>query len=467
MVVHITRVKAIGVHERFDFDEEFHEGVNIIYGLNGVGKTTFLQIIANILNSDFERFQHITFKYIEVTYSDGDILKLDYHTQKDTFRISKNSLRKTFEIRKDLDNRVFKNSKIVYPDGFEPLVKSIYIPAFRLIVDAWFYSKTNVLRNYEEISQEKTLYARQVFGEFVPVIDYPSVTEVIDNLAEELKQARLQSANSERDLFLRYLSNFYISNLDHRNENLGTDKPLQFKYEDIRKTVSELKSNQFQDKVESLNQFMTQIDNLLLQVNHSMETDQKSKNIILDTYHKFFKDLLKIQEKYYKGVESYLNAVNRFLINKKLVFEKENDDSIEPTFCFKYTNDPQDEDAQDRLLPNGVQSLSSGERQILAFIHACYFAKGEIILIDEPETSLHIDWQRDLLDSINQYSHQFIICTHSPSVPADYSDYLKKLNVSRTDDSVWDDNYIDSLENNENLNLADGSEYMEDIEVAI
>ncbi|MFM7889044.1 MAG: AAA family ATPase, partial [Pseudanabaena sp.] len=107
-----------------------------------------------------------------------------------------------------------------------------------------------------------------------------------------------------------------------------------------------------------------------------------------------------------------------------------------------------------------VQNLSSGEHQILAFIHACYFAKDKIILIDEPETSLHIDWQRDLLDSISQYSHQFIICTHSPSVPADYSDYLKKLNVSCTHESVWDENYTNSLENDE-------SEDMEDIEVAI
>ncbi|MFN5980500.1 MAG: hypothetical protein ACK45W_14555, partial [Pseudanabaena sp.] len=72
-----------------------------------------------------------------------------------------------------------------------------------------------------------------------------------------------------------------------------------------------------------------------------------------------------------------------------------------------------------------------------------------------------------LLDSISQYSHQFIICTHSPSVPADYSDYLKKLNVSYTDQSVWDENYIDSSEDSESLNHTDESEDMEDIEVAI
>jgi ABC-type lipoprotein export system ATPase subunit len=466
MTIYITKVKAIGVHNQFDFDEDLHEGMNIFYGLNGTGKTTFLQIIANILNSDFERFKHIIFKYIEVTYTNGDVLKLDYHTQKNIFRISKNSLRAIHEIDKDFSNRVFGNPQIAYIDGLEPLVKSLYIPAFRLIVDAWFYSSQNNLRNDDERINEKTLYARQVFGEFAPVIDYPSVTEVLDKLTEDLKQARLKLANSERDLFLRYLSSFYIPSLNQSNKNIVADQSVELRYEDIKKIVSELQSNQFQNETESLNQFVTQIDSLFLQDNNSTEQNHKNRNVILDTYHKFFSDLLKIQKEYYENLDSYLNAVNNFLIDKKLVFEKENDDSIEPTFCFKYINDSYNSD-QNRLLLDGVQSLSSGERQIVSFIYACYFTKNKVVLIDEPETSLHIDWQRELLDSISQYSHQFIICTHSPSVPADYSDYLKKLNVRQTDKSVWDDNYIDTIENDENLNHNNESEDMEDIEVAI
>lgn len=51
MSIYITRVKAIGVHGRFDFDEELHEGMNILYGFNGAGKTTFLQIIANLFRA--------------------------------------------------------------------------------------------------------------------------------------------------------------------------------------------------------------------------------------------------------------------------------------------------------------------------------------------------------------------------------------------------------------------------------
>lgn len=462
MSIYITRVKAIGVHGRFDFDEELHEGMNILYGFNGAGKTTFLQIIANLLNSDFYRFQHITFKYIEVTYSDGNVIRLDYHSQKDTFRISKNSLRKTPEISKDFDNRVFKNPKIVNLNGFEPLVKSLYIPSFRLIVDAWFYSrKDNLLNNDERIAQ-KTLYARQVFGEFVPVIDYPSITEVIESLTEDLKEAKLKLAISEREIFLTYMSGFYNLSIDESNENINADRSIAIEYEDTKKIITELQNNQFQNELESLNQFTTQIDDLFLRVSNSTYQNFTNGILILITYHKLLRNLLEARKRFFKDLESYLNAVNHFLVDKKLVFEKKNDDSIEPTFCFKYLNTSPNES-----LIDDIQSLSSGEHQILAFIYACYFAKDKIILIDEPETSLHIDWQRDLLDSISQYSHQFIICTHSPSVPADYSDYLKKLNVSYTDQSVWDENYIDSSEDSESLNHTDESEDMEDIEVAI
>ena len=462
MSIYITRVKAIGVHGRFDFDEELHEGMNIHYGFNGARKTTFLKIIANLLNSDFYRFQHITFKYIEVTYSDGNVIRLDYHSQKDTFRISKNSLRKTPEISKDFDNRVFKNPKIVNLNGFEPLVKSLYIPSFRLIVDAWFYSrKDNLLNNDERIAQ-KTLYARQVFGEFVPVIDYPSITEVIESLTEDLKEAKLKLAISEREIFLTYMSGFYNLSIDESNENINADRSIAIEYEDTKKIITELQNNQFQNELESLNQFTTQIDDLFLRVSNSTYQNFTNGILILKTYHKLLRNLLEARKRFFKDLESYLNAVNHFLVDKKLVFEKKNDDSIEPTFCFKYLNTSPNES-----LIDDIQSLSSGEHQILAFIYACYFAKDKIILIDEPETSLHIDWQRDLLDSISQYSHQFIICTHSPSVPADYSDYLKKLNVSYTDQSVWDENYIDSSEDSESLNHTDESEDMEDIEVAI
>lgn len=68
--------------------------------------------------------------------------------------------------------------------------------------------------------------------------------------------------------------------------------------------------------------------------------------------------------------------------------------------------------------------LSAGEKQMLSFI--CYnaFYTNSIIFIDEPELSLHVDWQRQLFSILNgqDSSNQFIFATHSPFIYGKYPD---------------------------------------------
>ena len=68
--------------------------------------------------------------------------------------------------------------------------------------------------------------------------------------------------------------------------------------------------------------------------------------------------------------------------------------------------------------------LSSGEKQMLSFL--CYnaFNENTIIFIDEPELSLHVDWQRILLPTLLEQGtrNQFFIATHSPFIYAKYPD---------------------------------------------
>lgn len=83
---------------------------------------------------------------------------------------------------------------------------------------------------------------------------------------------------------------------------------------------------------------------------------------------------------------------------------------------------------------NAVNSdlLSAGEKQMLSFI--CYnaFTDHSIIFIDEPELSLHVDWQRILFPTLESQlkSNQFIIATHSPFI---YSKYPEK-EIALTED---------------------------------
>ena len=147
----------------------------------------------------------------------------------------------------------------------------------------------------------------------------------------------------------------------------------------------------------------------------------EGKNIILDSetmsnrlkqflLNQFFKDLNDMQ----KGIQEeairikkFKKLYNEFFIDKEFI--EINDDIFEPIFKDKKTG---------ILLK--VNELSSGEKQI-------FFRGGSlleniedntIVLIDEPEISLHPEWQQRILDfykNINK-DNQYIFSTHSPHI---------------------------------------------------
>ncbi len=66
-------------------------------------------------------------------------------------------------------------------------------------------------------------------------------------------------------------------------------------------------------------------------------------------------------------------------------------------------------------------SLSSGERQLLTLLaHVTFMPRinAGIIIIDEPELSLHLRWQETLVGQLTRLnsSIQFLFATHSPEI---------------------------------------------------
>jgi len=74
--------------------------------------------------------------------------------------------------------------------------------------------------------------------------------------------------------------------------------------------------------------------------------------------------------------------------------------------------------------------LSSGQHRIFSIIKKSSASNSEILLIDEPEVSLHIDWQRKIIDLIRKYSKAkiILIATHSPDVIYHHLDKVIELN---------------------------------------
>lgn len=75
-------------------------------------------------------------------------------------------------------------------------------------------------------------------------------------------------------------------------------------------------------------------------------------------------------------------------------------------------------ESQDRVLK--LESLSSGEKQILQILLETLASSVNSVLIDEPELSMHVDWQSKLVGYMTTINPecQLLLATHSPEILA-------------------------------------------------
>jgi predicted ATP-binding protein involved in virulence len=73
-----------------------------------------------------------------------------------------------------------------------------------------------------------------------------------------------------------------------------------------------------------------------------------------------------------------------------------------------------------------LSALSAGEQQEMLMLHKLLFdtPRGTVVLLDEPEISLHVEWQeqfiRDLVSICALGEFDAIVATHSPVLVGDF-----------------------------------------------
>jgi hypothetical protein len=121
------------------------------------------------------------------------------------------------------------------------------------------------------------------------------------------------------------------------------------------------------------------------------------------------------------ALQRYAKVCNGYLINKEMRY-----DSLNATVAVYE-------------MPGGrplkLETLSSGEKQILGVMSELYLGSSDsyIIIFDEPELSLSMDWQKKILVDISasDKTHTLVAVTHSPFVFENALDaYAKSLEVS-------------------------------------
>ncbi|MBV7408168.1 AAA family ATPase [Maritimibacter sp. DP1N21-5] len=119
----------------------------------------------------------------------------------------------------------------------------------------------------------------------------------------------------------------------------------------------------------------------------------------------------------YKKLDEFIRQINTFLTRKTLTF------SMSKGFMI-VSNAGEDLEAS---------QLSSGEQQLLLMF--CYALTAQdqpsVFIVDEPEISLNIKWQRQLLKSLNQVTQgtetQFIFASHSLELIAQHRDSVVEI----------------------------------------
>ncbi|MEM9543832.1 MAG: AAA family ATPase [Cyanobacteria bacterium P01_E01_bin.42] len=460
---YIKHIKAEGVLGRFDIDQEFREGVNVLYGKNGTGKTTLLHILANLLNGDYERFAFTEFKMIEAILDDHTTIVVSKHkldtdslidviinNEKITGSISVNAIQK-HKFSRELDaekNRVLGQSLSFDDRDIEPIFHTkpilpvAYFPSFRTMLEAWASTKSRMMEMWFDLSHMQNLstdFARELFGSFVPSLNYPSPLEIERELSQEIDEALLKMARADREHFGTLLPNIF--------EVLSKDSQLSEYDSSLGKEGSDAIFEEIDSLVQKLEDYPLKTAPAITQLRYSVssfQVDEQSKRIaakVLDIYRKALREVVSIQEESFKTIETYLKSVNSFLEEKTIEISL-TEPKGETSVGIKFKSGQPDHHLSIR------RALSSGERQIVTLIYAAtHMSKQQVVLIDEPEISLHVDWQRHLLKKMSEQlgERQIIVCTHSPVIGADYEDevIIFEPKITCASDSIMNENISD------------------------
>lgn len=445
----IKHIEAIGIHGRFDMALSFQDGINIVYGRNGAGKTTLLHILANAVNQDFRRFGYLKFRSLDIKLDDDQSIHIEQNWKENpnnTETIARINNDKEpvdfyrFEQLKEeeIHEAFFRENSIERKKISSKIdLEVTYFPAFRTMIEAWATLNereiTNVAqrssllrRRLAQRSARSTELARTLFGDFVPALNYPSPLEIQEQINAELVDVQLKVASSDRDV----LSDAFVNAFTAISQ--GAEIPeIAEAPEEILKSIEELSERlqnlPLQVGADEVNTVYARLREQL----KSFQLDPGSQNIakrVLYVYKTSLQKRLDEQTSAYSKIETYLHSVNEFLERKKLVIQPRS----------KVTRPKLGVKIGEEKFNYSLQTLSSGERQIVGLIYAAsYMTNGRVVLIDEPEISLHIDWQRKLLSEMVKQlgDKQLIVCTHSPVVASKYRNRMIELRLERTSDT--------------------------------
>lgn len=448
----VEKFRIVGLHGYKEVVIDFESNIRIVIAENGTGKTTILNALNSFLNCQFRNLLSIEFSYIECKFSNSEeVVRLDKKLILDqsSHPILKseivNGLISELTGNSDLDQDTLRHylmtsfDESTFNDG----------PARNTFIDNIYYStginsrkvvfeKLRELKAYFSMSDNNEISQvgdriRKAIGD-VEVLYLPTYRRIEKYF--ETKERKSPSNYALRNpRFKRYAPNrnhmhYGLTDVEERLSELTEEvqRKTNIGYrgisariiEDLLAGRMESFSTSIMDlpEIETLKRFFSRVggsenqtDGYLARIKNIYEQESErdhNKNTLLY----FLSQLSKVIEQTRQieaVIEKFVEKVNRYLGSTS-------DDKL-----LEYDPEKMKVSVKNNWTLEEVKfnDLSSGEKQVISLLSYLFLDDSKkIILVDEPELSLSIDWQEQILvDMVSAEScHQLFAITHSPFI---------------------------------------------------
>lgn len=442
--MHLVSVSVKNLHGFITEDINFLNDLTILVGINGTGKTSILNAIDWIIRFDIQKLASNSFDLIELSFIENGISRTLRATQKKNIVVLENTQPK--------DNSM---APIVIPLLISPSEIST-LPNSKMALEAYERVRPNdvelPLWNYMKsldkpiiISVDRSLWVEDSQGQFY--IDPDSTTtsrnrrrkigpiekvkEVTMNRYAQYKAREHQLNGELKSKVITSAFYFPFSEQLIDTHRKGTKKLAPEQLSSLKEKVVDLIKNSIQaaeqkDMEQRIEHFFALAQSFLRRENSAHR--QSVYEIFAAQFNQLqelmvaFEEFEKERAKAYSILELFTQSVNSFFRDsgKEIFFS----DTV-PALRFRGI-------AQKDAVARDISLLSSGEHQILVlFTFLSFVAQpNSVMIIDEPELSLHPKWQQEFLHSflrLKPPNTQLILATHSPEFVAGRKDCCQVL----------------------------------------
>lgn len=420
----IKDVEVKGFWGRTGASASFFTDVTIFIGLNGTGKTTFINLISAVLTVDLFQLSSLQFEEITINLIEPNkkykrkITVVNSQEPSSAFnaysiyeykvgtRTYTVSLTPDARLRKPLSEK--ESLRYLSPD-----TRREYMSLKREISSLVEISQISVYRQVTSESfegdprQRATAVDERLQQLFERFSRYQLKLETqLNERSTRFQQEALGSLlyNEEFDEFdshrLQDISEMDLETQGDRLSSAFKELGIQGKSEQITKHIDKLR-----DALKGLKESPKRVS-----VNNVFALPLIYRtNRIIDLLNKSEEDKKKIIE----PRQRFFDILRSFMTNKKFQYDNK----------FGALFFSLDGVAEDTFI---WSSLSSGEKQLLIQFMEVVLQEGKslIFIADEPELSLHVTWQEKLLKALRDLNEnaQLIVATHSPDIVAEFSE---------------------------------------------